>query len=258
VNVDSGLLEIPLAINLAAVFVGALVGTLRAGEEDHVDLVGVFTLAAVMGFGGGLVRDVLLGNLPPAAFRDPTYLMVAAAAALIGGVALVYLRKVERALWVLDSLAIGLFACVGANAALIAGLTILPAIMIGTCASVGGLILADMMQGRPSSIMYVGPPNAVAGFAGALVYAVTYSLGHAIPALILAVVATVVMRVSGRLFHMTIPQPRRRAYELRLSKRKSAAERPHHSNPTNSTRRWRRLTRQHGTASTIDGTETPE
>ena len=142
-TVDPSILEIPLAINLAAVFVGALVGTLRAGEEEHVDLVGMFTLAAVMGFGGGLVRDLLLGNLPPAAFRDPSYLVAAGIAAIIGAVALVYLRKVERALWALDSLAIGLFACVGANAALIAGLSMLPAILIGTCASVGA--------GRPSS-----------------------------------------------------------------------------------------------------------
>lgn len=246
-TIDPAALEIPLAINLAAVFVGALLGTLRAGEEDHVDIVGMFTLAAVLGFGGGLVRDVLLGNLPPAAFRDPSYLLVAAIAAVIGAVALVYLRKVEHVLWILDSLAIGLFACVGANAALIAGLSLLPAILTGTCASVGGLILADMMQARPSSIMYVGPPNAVAGFAGALVYSLFYTLDLPVVALILAIVATVAMRVSGRFFHMTIPRPRRRAYQLRLRRAERAAARPHHTNPT-SRRRGRRLTRQHGGA----------
>lgn len=246
-TLDSAALEIPLAINLAAVFVGALVGALRAGEEDHVDIVGMFTLAAVVGFGGGLVRDVLLGNLPPAAFRDPSYLIVAAGAAVIGAVALYYLRRVEHALWALDSLAIGLFACVGANAALIGGLRLLPAILIGTCASVGGLMLADMMQGRPSSIMYVGPPNAVAGFGGALVYAVVYTLELPILALALAIVAAVALRVSGRFFHLTIPQPRRKAYELRLRRSLRAAKRPQHTNPT-SRRRGRRLARQQGAA----------
>lgn len=250
-TIDATALEIPLAINLAAVFVGALVGTLRAGEEEHVDLVGMFTLAAVMGFGGGLVRDLLLGNLPPAAFRDPSYLVAAGIATLIAALALVYLRRVERALWVLDSLAIGLFACVGANAALLAGLSTLAAILIGACASVGGLILADILQGRPSSIMYVGPPNAVAGLAGALVYAVLYSLELPVLALVLAIIATVAMRVSGRLFHMTIPQPRRRAYELRLRRTQRAAERPHRINPT-SLRRWRRLTRHRGAANHTD------
>ncbi|WP_062212859.1 trimeric intracellular cation channel family protein [Demequina oxidasica] len=245
---DSAALEIPLAINLAAVFVGALVGTLRAGEEEHVDLVGMFTLAAAMGFGGGLVRDVLLGNLPPAAFRDPSYLITAAVATLVAGVALVYLRRVERALWVLDSLAIGLFACVGANAALIAGLQLLPAILIGTCASVGGLILADVLQGRPSSIMYVGPPNAVAGFAGALVYSVFYSLELPVVALVLAIVATVAMRVTGRFFHWTIPQPRRRAYELRIRRAQRPSDRAHRTTPT-SRRRARRLTRMQSSQS---------
>lgn len=242
---DYSLLEIPLAINLAAVFVGALVGTLRAGEEDHVDLVGMFTLAAVMGFGGGLVRDILLGNLPPAAFRDPSYLLAAGIATFIAAVSLVYLRRVERALWVLDSLAIGLFACVGANAALLAGLQLLPSVLIGACASIGGLILADVLQGRPSSIMYVGPPNAIAGFTGALVYAIAYSLDRPFLAVVLAVLVTVAMRVSGRLFHLTIPQPRRRAYELRLRRNRRSSELPPPTAPK-ANRRWRRLTRQHG------------
>jgi uncharacterized membrane protein YeiH len=251
VNAVPELLEIPLSINLIAVFVGALVGTLRAGEEEHVDLVGVFTLAAVMGFGGGLVRDLLLGNLPPAAFRDPQYLIAAAAATTIGGVALVYLRRVERILWALDSIAIGLFACVGASAALIAGLQLLPAILIGTCASVGGVILADMLQGRPSSIMYVGPPNAIAGFSGALVYALLYTASLPTLALIMAIVVTLLARVSGRFFHVTVPQPRRRAYELKL--RRSRRDIDHSpSAPATANRRWRRLTRRHGPSETSD------
>ena len=63
-------LEIPLAINVAAVFVGALGGAIRAGEDEHVDIIGVLTLATVMGFGGSLIRDVLLGNLPPAVLQS--------------------------------------------------------------------------------------------------------------------------------------------------------------------------------------------
>ena len=83
-------LEIPLAINLVAVFVGALGGTLRAGEDEKTDLVGVFTLAAAMGFGGGVVRDVLLGNLPPNAIITDAYLhrVVASNAATTATVAL--------------------------------------------------------------------------------------------------------------------------------------------------------------------------
>ncbi|WNM23815.1 TRIC cation channel family protein [Demequina capsici] len=217
-------LEIPLAINLLAVFLGALGGTIRAGEDERTDLVGVFTLAAAMGFGGGIVRDLLLGNLPPAALRDPLYLVAAAAAALLGMVALYYLRKLGPVLWWLDAMIIGLFACVGANAALLQGLTVLPAVLIGTLASVGGLILTDMLQGRPSTIMHVGPPNAIAGLAGALVYAALYTGTRPLVSTTAAVAVTLLVRLSGRFWHVQVPQPRLHAYEMR-TRRKEAGRR---------------------------------
>jgi len=209
-------LEIPLAINVIAVFVGALLGTIRAGDDDKVDLTGVFTLAAALGFGGGITRDVLLGNLPPAAFRDPTYIAAATAATLVGSLFLFYLKRLGKVLWVLDALSIGLFASVGVNAAVIAGLSVMPAVMIGTIASVGGLILADALQAKPSTIMYVGPPNAVAGAAGAMTYFLLYTHLTPVATTLLAVAATFLVRLSGPLFHVRVPQPRKRAYDLAL------------------------------------------
>lgn len=216
-------LDIPLAINLVAVFVGALLGSIRAGEEEHTDIVGVFTLAAALGFGGGVVRDVLLGNLPPAAFRDPAYLITAAVATVIGALALVYLKKLSKVLWALDSLSIGLFACVGANAALIAGLKPVAVVLIGTCASVGGVVIADALQGRPSSIMYVGPPAAVAGLAASLTYTAVYSYLDEQWVVVIAVAVAMAVRLLGPIFHVTVPQPRREAYQLR--KRREAQRR---------------------------------
>lgn len=218
-------LEIPLFVNLLAVFVGALGGTIRAGEDDHTDLMGVLTLAAAMGFGGGIIRDVLLGNLPPAAFREPLYLVAAAAAAGLGMLFLYYLKKLGRFLWWLDTLIIGLFACVGANAALIAGLGRLPTVVIGTIGAVGGLILTDLLQARPSSIMYAGPPNAVAGMAGALVYALVYTGTQPVVTTALAVAATFVVRLTGPLFHLEVPQPRKHAYDLRAARMEAEAKR---------------------------------
>lgn len=218
-------LEIPLAINVAAVFVGALGGAIRAGEDERVDVVGVLTLATVMGFGGGIIRDVLLGNLPPAVLRSPWYVASVVLAAAIGAFFLFYLAKLGKVLWVLDSLSIGLFACVGANAALLAGLTILPAVLIGTAASVGGLILTDLFQGRPSSILHVGPPNAAAGLAGALAYALLYTSAHALLTAAVAIAVTFAVRLAGPLLNVQVPQPRRRAYELEQRLRAKAAKR---------------------------------
>ncbi len=218
-------LEIPLAINVAAVFVGALGGAVRAGEDEHVDVVGVLTLAAVMGFGGGIIRDVLLGNLPPAVLRHPSYVIAALTAAAIGAFFLYYLRKLGKVLWVLDSLSVGMFACVGVNAALLAGLSVLPATLIGTVASVGGLILTDIFQGRPSSILHVGPPNALAGLCGAFAYALLYNGSHVVVTTVVAIAVTFAVRLTGPLFRIDVPAPRRHAYELEQKLRAKAAKR---------------------------------
>ena len=227
-------LAIPLAINVAAVFVGALGGAVRAGEDERVDIVGVLTLATVMGFGGGIIRDVLLGNLPPAVLQSPWYVTSVVVAAVIGAFFLFYLRKLGKVLWVLDSLSIGLFACVGVNAALLAGLTLLPAVLIGTLASIGGLILTDLFQGRASSILYAGPPNAAAGLAGAVAYGLLYTDAHTVVTTIVAFAVTFAVRLSGPLLHVQVPQPRRRAYELDQKLRARAAKRKAPRKPSGS------------------------
>ncbi len=217
-------LQIPLAINVAAVAVGALAGAIRAGEDERTDLVGMVTLATAVGFGGGILRDVLLGNLPPAVLRHPAYLIAVVAATVIGAGFLYYLTRLTKVIWLLDALGIGLFASVGTNAALLAGLSLLPAVMIGTLASVGGLMLADLLQGRAWSILYVGPPNAAAGMAGALTYALVYDESRQLLAPVLAILITFLVRLAGPVFHITIPQPRREAYQLEQRLRAKARE----------------------------------
>ncbi len=101
------------ALDLAGIFVFALSGGLLAVRK-HFDLVGVVVLAAVTALGGGLMRDLLLGDVPPAAFRDTTYLVVP----LVGSVVVfaghgAIERWVSRAHLVFDAAGLGLFVVVG-------------------------------------------------------------------------------------------------------------------------------------------------
>lgn len=208
-------LEIPLALNLLAVAVGALVGTLTAADEEDVDVVGMFTLALCFGFGGGLVRDFLLGNLPPFALREPAYLATVLLAAIVGSVFLVYLDHFGRPLAIMDSLSVGLFASVGVNASLLAGLQLLPAILIGTLASVGGRVIADTLRARPSALLYKGPPVVTAGLAGATTYALLYDTLNTALVTVLAVGASFAVRMSGHFWGVQAPMPIRERSELR-------------------------------------------
>ncbi|MDN4482577.1 trimeric intracellular cation channel family protein [Demequina lignilytica] len=214
--VAADLIDMPQWIYVAAVFIGALGGAIRAGEDEHTDLVGVLTLSAAMGFGGAIIRDILLGRLPPQSLRDPSYFIAAGAAAGVGMLFLYYLRKLGRLLWWLDSIIIGVFAVVGVNTALLAGVRWLPAVVIGTIASVGGLMLCDVLQGRPSSIMYMGPPNAIAGLGAGITYVLLARPTEPIVTLVISTAVAVLIRLSGPLLHVSVPQPRKHAYELKM------------------------------------------
>ena len=70
-------------LDLAGTFAFALNGALTAIRAAHLDIVGVITLGVITAIGGGIIRDVLLGALPPATFVDWRYLAVAAGGGLI-------------------------------------------------------------------------------------------------------------------------------------------------------------------------------
>src|SRR3954467_10609229 len=72
-----------LALDLTGTFAFALNGALTALRMARLDIVGVVTLGMITAVGGGILRDVLLGALPPATFQDWRYLAVAATGGLI-------------------------------------------------------------------------------------------------------------------------------------------------------------------------------
>ena|GEM_PF-2581724 len=71
-----------LILDLSGTFVFGLNGALTAMEAENLDIVGVVVLAVITALGGGIIRDVLIGSLPPAAFRDWRYLAVGGGATL--------------------------------------------------------------------------------------------------------------------------------------------------------------------------------
>ncbi|HKA06810.1 MAG TPA: TRIC cation channel family protein, partial [Gemmataceae bacterium] len=66
-------MQIPYLIDLIAVSVFAISGTLAAGRKS-LDLVGVYVIAVVTAIGGGTLRDLLLHRHPLFWVVDPNYL----------------------------------------------------------------------------------------------------------------------------------------------------------------------------------------
>jgi uncharacterized membrane protein YeiH len=168
-------LQVPLWIDLTAVVVGALAGAGVAAREKF-DVFGALLLAVIMGLGGGIVRDLLLG-LRPVAVTSRYYLPTVAIAALAGLLFTSLVRRLGVIFTVLEILSDGLFTVVGVEKALLYDLPYPSAVFIGVSAAVSGGVLVDLLAGRAVEVVRRGPWNATAALAGATVYVVAAALG---------------------------------------------------------------------------------
>jgi uncharacterized membrane protein YeiH len=145
-----------LILDLAGTFAFALNGGLTAVRSAHLDIVGVLTLGMITALGGGIIRDVLLGVLPPATFVDWRYLAVAAAGGLIAFLFSRWLTRVTSPIDVLDAAGLSLFAVTGAGKALELGVGPAQAIILGAITGVGGGTLRDVLIRQVPSVLSSG------------------------------------------------------------------------------------------------------
>jgi uncharacterized membrane protein YeiH len=219
--VDGQTLIIPLWADLLAVGLGGVQGALFASGfrgERRLDLLGVAIIGIVMGMGGGLIRDLLLG-VSPATLQSNWYLLTATGAALIGMLLAGVFHRLNAVIVGLDAVVIGLFGAFGTGKALTLGLPVVPAIFVGVCAAVGGGILRDMIMGLPVAIMHVGSLYAVAAGVGCMVLAGAHAIGAPLVAASIAgIVVTAVIRLLAVIFDISLPEQRA------LHRRKVAVE----------------------------------
>jgi len=157
-----------LALDLAGTALFAAEGAsvaLHAG----LDLLGLLVLAMVTAVGGGIVRDLLLGDTPPSSIRDWRYLFTA----LLAGATVFFLHSVthiENAslITVLDAAGLSLFAVAGATKALEFNLHPLLATVMGGITAVGGGVIRDVLVNRVPAVLR-GDIYATAALFGAAV-----------------------------------------------------------------------------------------
>lgn len=229
------LFTIPLWADLLGVALGGIQGAMFASGfqgQRRLDLLGVAIIGIMVGMGGGLIRDLLLG-LPPATLQSNWYLLTAVGAALFGMLLAGLLNRANGIIVGLDAVVIGMFGAFGTSKALAMGVPPVPAVFIGVCAAAGGGILRDVLMGLPVAIMHVGSLYAVAAAAGSVVIVIAHALGLGLTvAGVIGIIVTAMIRVLAVIFDVSLPEQRR------LHRRKVAAETgmipiiPPTSNPT--------------------------
>lgn len=215
------LFTIPLWADLLGVGLGGIQGAMFASGfqgQRRLDLLGVAIIGILIGMGGGLIRDLLLGQ-PPATLHNNWYLIAAGGAAIIGMLLAGLLNRANAVIVGLDAVVIGMFGAFGTSKALGLGVPAVPAVFIGVCAAVGGSILRDVIMGLPVAIMHVGSLYAVAALVGCGVIVTVHAFGVSITiAGVIGLIVTAVIRVLAVMFDVSLPEQRR------LYRRKVAAE----------------------------------
>ena len=201
---------IPAWADILAIGIGSTQGALFAAQfrDRRLDLLGVAIIGIATGFGGGILRDLLLNELP-AAMQSNWYLPAAVIAALIGMFLERVFSRLANVITVLDALTIGLFGAIGTTKALAMGLPAVPAVFVGVLSAVGGSILRDLLLTLPIAIMQVGSLYAIAAFAGATSLVVLVTVGvDVFVAAVVCVIVTFGVRVLAVLFNWSLPEQR--------------------------------------------------
>jgi len=162
-----------------------------AAIAKRLDLFGVGFVGFVAALGGGILRDLVIGAVPPLAFADWRY----AVTAVLASVAVFWLHpqlsRLRRTVLLLDAAGLGLFTVTGTLKALNAGVPPVGACLVGMLTAIGGGLARDLLTGEIPVVLQ-RDIYAMASLGGAILITILHAAGLAgpIPTVAAAVLVT--------------------------------------------------------------------
>ncbi|MBO5458818.1 MAG: TRIC cation channel family protein [Lachnospira sp.] len=192
-------------------------GAIEAMKKE-MDMLGVLVLGLVTAVGGGIIRDVLIGQLPPASFRNPRNALIAISVAfiafLIGFAVSKRKQNVQHTLWnqvllISDAVGLGTFTVLGIRYVQEISGYDNPALLlfVGVVTGVGGGLIRDVFAGN---VPYIFRKHvyATASIAGAAAYLCLQNTGYLGFAAVASVIAVLVLRLLAAHFEWNLPRVR--------------------------------------------------
>ncbi|MCC7195011.1 MAG: TRIC cation channel family protein [Gemmatimonadaceae bacterium] len=197
-----------LALEVVAVVLAALSAMITAAKKN-LDLVGTYSLAVIVAFGGGTIRDLLLMRRPFFWAQRWEYLVVI----FVLSLPFVYSRRMHQLSQrlvargeLVDALGLGFYTVVGCMFALEAKQPAVVAILLGIITATGGGIIGDVLTNEIPGYFLHGPLYTSSAFVGAVAFVALEPVSHkiAVPA---AVGSAVVLRLMSVFLGATLPRP---------------------------------------------------
>lgn len=204
-----------LFLELLGTVAFSISGAIEAMKKG-MDMLGVLVLGLVTAVGGGVIRDIIIGKLPPAVFQNPRNALLALGTALIsfliGMIVSRHKHKEHHAVWnqvmlVSDAVGLGAFTILGIrgvqeqagfeNTALL--------LFVGVITGVGGGLLRDIFAGN---VPYIFRKHvyATASIAGATTYLCLERSGHLDFAAIATLLLVLLLRLLAARFQWNLPR----------------------------------------------------
>ena len=196
------------ALDIFGTFVFAVSGAFRAMKHE-LDLLGVMVLAAATGIGGGIIRDVLLGVVPPPAFRNETYIIVC----LAGGIFVFSAAKKIAPRWdcvmAADAVGLSVFAAIGAAKAANCGLGLVGVVAMAAITATGGGVIRDILV-REIPVILKADFYATAALAGGACLVAARWAGISEKAqLLLGALTALGLRIAAMRYGISLPKARK-------------------------------------------------
>ena len=187
--------------------------------RKRMDVFGVIIVAVTTAIGGGIIRDLLLGIIPPKSFNRPVYAAVAAVSALLA-FSLEYRhakrhtpgepfkgRFTELAMFWLDTAGLATFTAVGIATAHESAVpdNMFLYCFVGVLTGVGGGVMRDLLcQNMP--YIFVKHFYASACVAGAIACELLWEPVGKIAAMIVCAAVIVILRFLAAHFRWNLPR----------------------------------------------------
>ena len=204
------------------IFIVEIIGTIAFASSGamvavrkRLDLFGIIVLGVITAVGGGMLRDLMIGNIPPNMFRNPVYVLAAFLTVLVLFLLFRcwpfllgsrYIEGYEKIMNILDAIGLGAFTVIGIDTGVEAGCGDYHFLIIflGVITGIGGGILRDIMAGETPYVLKKHI-YACASIAGACLYVVLLQVTRSDSAMIGSALLVVAIRILASHFRWDLP-----------------------------------------------------
>jgi uncharacterized membrane protein YeiH len=152
-------------VSYTGTFVFAITGALKA-RRHHMDIFGAAMLAFGTAYGGGTVRDILIGIRPLSWINDYMALFLVILAVFIVFIFNRKVLKLQRTILITDAIGLGLFTVLGIQKSIAADINSGYAVILATIGASFGGLLADILSNTVPDLLKKGELYATACLIG--------------------------------------------------------------------------------------------